>query len=299
MKKVKFLVIVFMMLFFMGISGVSADTYDFTTNISVDEDTLYAGNEVYFDISIENLASGTKLAAGTYNLTFNSDIYEYVEDSAISLQGTNGMVLSNLVSGDIDTLILAFANTDGYTNGKILRVYFNIKNDVSAGDGADISLIPEENSFGDADLSDLTTNSINASYKIVEKTVNVDDDKSNDATLSSIKINGESIELKPGQYEYTIPDVDYKYSYLNISYTASNNNAKVSVSGNNLSVGSNSVYLTVTAEDGTTKTYTINVVRLEENVLTGIGFPISIVVLAIVGFVMFILIRKKSYFSRI
>lgn len=97
-------------------------------------------------------------------------------------------------------------------------------------------------------------------------TVNVNrkDDRSSNSNLSSLKVNGG--DLKPGfsknTTSYTL-DVPYSISNLSVNAKAEDSKSKVSVSGNNGLVAEekNTVTITVTAENGGKKTYTIIVTR--------------------------------------
>lgn len=89
--------------------------------------------------------------------------------------------------------------------------------------------------------------------------------KSSDATLKALKLDMEGLSPSFNRYTYTYTlsvgsDVD------SIKVTASPNHSKAhySVSGNtNLKNGDNTVYITVTAENGATRTYKIIVTKAE------------------------------------
>ena len=85
--------------------------------------------------------------------------------------------------------------------------------------------------------------------------------KSDDATLSVLEVNG--LELNPAYNkdtsEYTLPDTD-KHS-LSITAVPTSKYSTVSISKTDLDVGSNTINITVTAETGTQKVYTISVNR--------------------------------------
>lgn len=91
---------------------------------------------------------------------------------------------------------------------------------------------------------------------------------SSDNTLSSIILSSGTLspEFSSGTTEYTTK-VDYSVTSLAISATPTDSKARVtSVTGNDaLEVGENTVKVTVKAEDGTVKTYTITVTRRTED----------------------------------
>lgn len=93
-------------------------------------------------------------------------------------------------------------------------------------------------------------------------------EKSNNANLSILSIFGASnwspsFNKNTTSYYCTIPN---NISNVTVSANKEHANATVEIHGaNNLVVGPNTVTVLVTAEDGTTKTYTISVVRLESS----------------------------------
>lgn len=103
-----------------------------------------------------------------------------------------------------------------------------------------------------------------ASAKLTVKDVAL----SNNANLKSLKVSGYSLSpnFSASKTSYTLK-VPYETTKINISATTADKNAKVTgVSGNSgLKVGKNAVTVTVQAQNGTQKVYTINVTRLEEN----------------------------------
>lgn len=102
---------------------------------------------------------------------------------------------------------------------------------------------------------------VSSSYLTTEKP-----EESNDKELKTLEITGD-YELTPAfskdvtEYSLTVgADVDS----LEIKAEASDDNAKVEITGNdNLLMGENTVEIKVTAEDGTVRTYKINVTKGE------------------------------------
>ena len=92
--------------------------------------------------------------------------------------------------------------------------------------------------------------------------------KSNNANLKSLTVTGcdLSTPFSSSKTSYNLKsEVPYSVSTLDVKAAAEDANATVSVSGKNLTVGSNTVKITVTAENGTTKkTYSISVVRKQD-----------------------------------
>ena len=104
---------------------------------------------------------------------------------------------------------------------------------------------------------DITSGSGNTKDVSISKDVTVTKPKSGDNNLSNIKIDGASISgFSSSKTSYTLPDNSGK----NINITANANDSKAKVSGTgvkNLNYGKNTFNITVTAENGSKKTYTI------------------------------------------
>jgi len=94
--------------------------------------------------------------------------------------------------------------------------------------------------------------------------------KSSDATLKNIKVNNNIItgfDSDVLEYEYSIQTND---SYVNVTADSNDSNATVSGTGKyNFSDGVVKVSIKVTAEDGTTKTYNVNIKQvIVSNIVT-------------------------------
>ncbi|UKS24085.1 cadherin-like beta sandwich domain-containing protein [Paenibacillus sp. HWE-109] len=85
---------------------------------------------------------------------------------------------------------------------------------------------------------------------------------SGDATLTDLKLNGVSLSgFAPDKFDYAM-SVPYETTATTVTYTAGSPAATVAVNGGgNLVVGNNPVTVTVTAQDGTTRVYSISVTR--------------------------------------
>lgn len=91
------------------------------------------------------------------------------------------------------------------------------------------------------------------------------DSRSSDNYLKSLSMKESKINFNKEILNYTL-EVPFHITKLNLSYILSDVKAKVDVKGNDdFVVGNNVITLLVTAENQTTKTYTLNVNRLKEN----------------------------------
>ncbi len=84
---------------------------------------------------------------------------------------------------------------------------------------------------------------------------------SNNNNISSLTVNGQSISLKEGKYDYEIT-VSSDTTEANIEALLENDSANKVISGpNTLEYGDNEYTITVTAKNGDVKIYKINVIR--------------------------------------
>lgn len=91
----------------------------------------------------------------------------------------------------------------------------------------------------------------NENYSISEEKI-----KSNDNTIKNIIIDGKEIDVNDTMDYYTSKEK------ISIEVTPNDKNAKYEIKNNsNLEIGENKIEIEVTAEDGTIKTYSINVKR--------------------------------------
>lgn len=107
------------------------------------------------------------------------------------------------------------------------------------------------------------SNSINVSTASYSKTIAAP--KSTVNTLESLTVSNAEISpaFSTNTTSYTA-SVDFGVSKLNITAKATDSKAKVSISGNDLKVGTNTVKITVTAESGAKKEYSIKVTRAQD-----------------------------------
>ena len=99
-----------------------------------------------------------------------------------------------------------------------------------------------------------------------EKPEETDEEKSNVKTLSSLTVEQYSLEpeFSPDITEYSLT-VGGDVEKLDIGAIAEDTNATIEITGNTgLLIGENTVNVKVTAEDGTVRTYTINVTKVAD-----------------------------------
>ena len=89
--------------------------------------------------------------------------------------------------------------------------------------------------------------------------------KSSDATLKALKLDIEGLSPSFSRYTYTYTlSVPSNVDSIRVTASTNHSKARYSVRGNtNLKNGDNNIYVTVTAENGTTKTYKIIVTKAD------------------------------------
>ena len=98
---------------------------------------------------------------------------------------------------------------------------------------------------------------------IANYTLNIIREKSNNANLTDIKVDGVSVSnFNKDHINYTLDDVNGNVNSLTVTFTKENQYSNVVVTGNTLTDGNNQIKLTVTSQDGSeTKVYVLNVKR--------------------------------------
>ncbi|MBE5938844.1 MAG: hypothetical protein E7266_00465 [Lachnospiraceae bacterium] len=138
-------------------------------------------------------------------------------------------------------------------NKTVATIKFKVSSNVKTGDKIEISV---KNFIGSDGSSE-------SDYGTVTYSVTVAAPLSTNANLSALSIDGITLSptFAPGTTTYNAGEVEYAKSSVSVKYTTEDAKAKVKVSGTNLSVGNNKITVTVTAESGAKKTYTINITR--------------------------------------
>ena len=201
----------------------AGDTITLKLNIS-DSGKYGLEGTLSYDSSVVSLQSSTSSQNG-WKLESNGNSFIMYDDA-----------MSNPISGNSTVATFVFKVNSGVAAGTNVNISVN---NILATDGSN------ESNLGSATYS-----------KAVAKPL------SSNANLSSLVVNGQTLDVKSGSYN--IGEVDFSVSKLDISYKTEDGTAKGSISGNDLAVGGNTVTITVKAENGTTKSYKITVARKQD-----------------------------------
>lgn len=223
-----------------------------SANTSVSADEAEVGGEVVVSITIKS-----KQSLGTYEIYVQYDSEKLVvsDENSDDLRGGGGRVV-----------IVGGANTEE-EKSHTYKIKFIAK---KAGD-ANVYI------SGSAYYYDENTQEVvDMEVKTCETKVKISSPSksSSDNTLSSLTLQTESAtgkswgvkldpEFSPDVTEYN-GTLTYDVNKVIVSATQSDPNAKVEVSGTRMDLGDNVTKITVTAEDGSTKEYIINLYKTTE-----------------------------------
>lgn len=210
---------------------------------------------------------GTVRAGDTITLTFNlsgSGIYGAsgtlsYDSSQLTLSGTSQKISSPWAVEFNGNNFVAYDNnlTNPINSSKALfTVTFKVNSSLAAGTAIKVSYTGVTASDGSAD----------ASIGTVSYSATIAAPLSTDNTLKSLTVSNATISpaFSSSTTSYTA-SVPYEVSKLDVKANANDSKAKVSIDNPTLTVnGTTKVTITVKAENGSTKTYTISVKRAQD-----------------------------------
>lgn len=232
--------------------------------IALSASTVSVGNNVTATISV----SGSDISAYTIYVSYNSSVLQYnsASGSAIVNGGGGTVTASGTSAGSFSISFTAIANGSGSITTSGSDVYDIKGNAISISHaGATVTVATASNN-GD-------TNNGNATTEAGETTETTEDDgRSADCDLASLQVSPGTLTpaFSADRTTYSL-QVDEDVTSVVVSASAADGNATTSVSGaNSIQKGKNTVRVTVTAENGAVKVYTINVQAGED-----VGDPVA------------------------
>ena len=228
--------------------------------------SLCYGDEITTSMSGPDLLRAKDTVSITYSI-FGVDCY-----------GFQGNISYN---SELMTLVSAKALQDQWVieltgEGRFLAYSKNPMDESTVFSGGDIFtfefLIDEETAAGNyatLDLYDVIATDSESEYSVPNTSYKeiIDPPASDDATISALYITNASYSpaFSPEVTEYTVPlGVGFNVTSLAIEAETTNDRASYTIEGNDLRVGNNTVTITVTAETGVQKVYTINLRRAHD-----------------------------------
>lgn len=231
--------------------------------IALSASTVSVGNNVTATISV----SGSDISAYTIYVSYNSSVLQYNSASGSAIVNGGGTVTASGTSaGSFSIPFTAIANGSESITTSGSDVYDINGNAISISHaGATVTVATASNN-GD-------TNNGNATTEAGETTETTEDDgRSADCDLASLQVSPGTLTpaFSADRTTYSL-QVDEDVTSVVVSASAADGNATTSVSGaNSIQKGKNTVRVTVTAENGAVKVYTINVQAGED-----VGDPVA------------------------
>ena len=224
---------IFIICFMLFISYVKAGSY----SISADKRTVNVGDTVSITVGINNLAGSFSISSSNNGVLAGgkSDWFE-----------SSTTVYFTAKSAGSATITVTASDVADYDTGN------------AVGGSKSITINVVEPSRGG---NSKTTNSKKnkQSYDYGDDTIDINKEYSSDNYLSSLKIEGYDIDFNKEKQEYSL-DVDEDVTSINVTATANDSNANVIGTGNiKLTDGINNIKITVVAENGNERVYTITV----------------------------------------
>ena len=206
------------------------------SNIGLSGGSTIVGNSISINLYLNSTDSKLVSFGGT--LSYDS--------SYLELQGCSSTsALTYTGNGN------KFAFVDYSTNG------------ISSGNIGTCSFITKKvgNTYIGVEGATSTDNGKNLSTNVTGASISINNPPSSNNNLSSLAISPSSINFSPGNTNYNVT-VGADVSSVNVTGQAADPKASVTGLGTRqLNYGNNSIAVTVTAENGAQKTYTINVNR--------------------------------------
>lgn len=236
MKKRLILLVLILLL---AISMTNVTAFGASANLAVSGGGTYTkGNTV----NITYTYSGTNFGVANTNITYDSSVLKYKSCSGGTASAASGVL--NVIAGD---------------GNKRSSLSVTVSFEAIKAGSSTVTVSTGSGGVVDYDGNDLSVSSRSATVTVKDPAPQV----SGNANLSSLKVSAGSLSpaFSPSRTSYTV-NVGKDVSVCTISATPEHSKASVSVSGSkNLSEGKNVRTVTVTAENGATKTYTITINR--------------------------------------
>lgn len=228
--------------------------------IALSASTVSVGNNVTATISV----SGSDISAYTIYVSYNSSVLQYnsASGSAIVNGGGGTVTASGTSAGSFSISFTAIANGSGSITTSGSDVYDINGNAVSISHaGATVTV-------------ETTSNEDNKSTTEEGKTTETteEDGKSADCDLASLQVSPGTLNpsFSADRTSYSL-QVDEDVTSVVVSAEVADGKATTNISGaNSIQKGKNTVRVTVTAENGAVKVYTINVQAGED-----VGDPVA------------------------
>lgn len=242
----KFFTMILLLTLLLGLTAISVFAANGTATLT-GPDTVRAGDTITLTFKV----NGTGIYGASGTLSYDSKLLEL--KSTEQKIGSSWMVEFN---GDTFVAYDNNLSTPINKNTSLFTVKFKVKSDLATGTKISVS-------YTDVKTSDGTADSL---IGTVTYSVKLAAPKSKDNTLKSLTVNNATISpaFSAGTTEYTA-DVPFAVEKLDLKAVANDAKASVSVDNPVLKPGGTTVVtITVTAENGDQKVYSITVNRQQD-----------------------------------
>lgn len=227
-----------------------------TVSTSASKTTLKAGETATIYV---NVTSSSKIRGASFTVTASGNM------EVVSVSGANGFTSAN--NGNMYSLQNLSGNALS-SGSSIATITVRANSDATGGDtgsitvsGAKVSIQDDGNPYTVSGGSRTVNFAVSDSASSGSVPGEIAPVKSSDATLKSLTTDVLNLNFNKNKTEYTVY-VDKTVDSLGLKAVVNNSKATVKITGDeNFKVGTNVVKVTVTAESGATKVYTINVVK--------------------------------------
>ncbi len=227
----------FILLLFLIPSNVFAATASFDGNKSIAEG---ASGSVSFYVN------GNGATIGTVDGTFSSSNTACIQITSVASANASANV--NPISTNNFKLAYMDMSGVGFTNAKLVTVNFK-----SVGSTCSATINYTNVEIGNTDAVAVTGNNASSNITVL----------SNNNNLESLSTSVGTINFNPSTTSYSL-QVDSNVTSITINATAVSGATLSGTGSKNLGYGNNSFSITVTAQSGSKKTYTVNINRKDD-----------------------------------
>lgn len=214
--------------------------------------------EVGDDVSVSLSISGDSISAYTVYVTYDSSVLTFNSGSGAIVNDSGGTIIVSGTSAGAVSLSFTAANA-GNSNIATSGEFYDIDmNELKTSYGSSYVEVEKEKT------TEATTQKPNEPEE-PEKPEKPGNTKSSNCNLYTLEVSEGTLEPEfNASTTYYEMHVARDVTYIEVSAYPADNKASVSVSDNdNIEPGENTTYVTVTAENGDTKVYTIRVIAGE------------------------------------
>lgn len=234
--------------------------------IYLSSSSVSIGQSVTATVSI----SGSDISAYTIYVSYSSSILQYNSASGATVGGGGGtLTISGTGAGSISISFTAIANGSASISTSGSEVYDINYNAISISHaGATVTVATADNNSNNNNNNDndKEKDKTTEEKKEDEKKEEEDDDRSNNCNLASLQVSPGTLSpsFSASTTSYSL-QVDEDVTSIVVSATAEDSKASTAVSGaNSIQKGENTVRVTVTAENGAVRVYSIRVIAGED-----------------------------------